>query len=395
MDADEHPGAALAVEADHRLLAVPVLQQLLEHALDTAGRDRGSARLRRRDGRRTHQADRRRAQRPGLARVAPPARARGSSRACSTGGASRSRSRSPSASCGRALTGSAGLHSILDVEIDGTGCRARVDPQGLPGGQGSRRRHARRPAGGPPRPADHRVGHDPPASAARFDRACARAASLAQPLRELSVEALPLEIPEHFDLDVSRLAIGDTLRVSDIQMPEGVTVLDDPETVVATRRRAVRASSRPKRPRRQPRAPRARARRPRARPPPRASGGEAGGEQLSPSAALAAPSGLLARPARRRARQSGPRVRAQPPQRRLPRRRRARAPPRRHVALEVLRAARRDPPRRPQGRAAQARDVHERVGPRRPARRALLQGRAGRRARRPRRRRLRPRPASS
>ncbi len=57
---------------------------------------------------------------------------------------------------------------------------------------------------------------------------------LAQPLRELSVEALPLEVPEHLDLDVSQLSIGDSLRVSDLRAPEGVKVLDDPETVVAT-----------------------------------------------------------------------------------------------------------------------------------------------------------------
>ena len=35
---------------------------------------------------------------------------------------------------------------------------ASVDPQGLPAGQRARRCHARRPPGGPPRPADHRRG---------------------------------------------------------------------------------------------------------------------------------------------------------------------------------------------------------------------------------------------
>jgi large subunit ribosomal protein L25 len=57
---------------------------------------------------------------------------------------------------------------------------------------------------------------------------------LSQPLRELNVEALPLEVPEHIDLDVSHMATGDTLRVSDVNVPDGVTLLDDPETVVAT-----------------------------------------------------------------------------------------------------------------------------------------------------------------
>jgi large subunit ribosomal protein L25 len=57
---------------------------------------------------------------------------------------------------------------------------------------------------------------------------------LSQPLRELQVEALPLEVPEHLDLDVSGMASGDTLRIADVLVPDGVTLLDDPEAVVAT-----------------------------------------------------------------------------------------------------------------------------------------------------------------
>jgi large subunit ribosomal protein L25 len=57
---------------------------------------------------------------------------------------------------------------------------------------------------------------------------------LSQPLREINVSALPLEVPEHIDLDVSRMATGDTLRIGDLHVPEGVMLLDDPETVVAT-----------------------------------------------------------------------------------------------------------------------------------------------------------------
>src|SRR5205085_642837 len=57
---------------------------------------------------------------------------------------------------------------------------------------------------------------------------------LSQPLRELNVEALPLEVPEHLDLDVSHMAVNDTLRIADVVVPAGVMLLDDPETVVAT-----------------------------------------------------------------------------------------------------------------------------------------------------------------
>jgi large subunit ribosomal protein L25 len=58
---------------------------------------------------------------------------------------------------------------------------------------------------------------------------------LSQVQREINVEALPMEIPEHIDLDVSGMAIGDTLRLADLPPLEGVTYLDDPEdTVLAT-----------------------------------------------------------------------------------------------------------------------------------------------------------------
>ena len=57
---------------------------------------------------------------------------------------------------------------------------------------------------------------------------------LSQVTREVRVEALPLEVPERLELDVTTLEIGDALRLSDLEAPDGVTFLDDPETVLAT-----------------------------------------------------------------------------------------------------------------------------------------------------------------
>src|SRR5207244_6365624 len=58
---------------------------------------------------------------------------------------------------------------------------------------------------------------------------------LSQVQREINVEALPMEIPAHIDLDVSGMAIGDTLRLADLAPIEGVIYLDNPEeTVLAT-----------------------------------------------------------------------------------------------------------------------------------------------------------------
>ena len=53
--------------------------------------------------------------------------------------------------------------------------------------------------------------------------------------RELQVEALPANVPEHIDVDVAALELGDVLRLADIPAIENVTFLDDPhETVIAT-----------------------------------------------------------------------------------------------------------------------------------------------------------------
>lgn len=55
---------------------------------------------------------------------------------------------------------------------------------------------------------------------------------LTQVTNTVNIEALPLEIPEHLELDVSALAIGDSARLSQVKVPEGVTLLDDPEETV-------------------------------------------------------------------------------------------------------------------------------------------------------------------
>lgn len=53
-------------------------------------------------------------------------------------------------------------------------------------------------------------------------------------LRELRVEARPKDLPEHIEVDLTPLAVGDSLTVGDLTPPAGVTFLDDPETVVAS-----------------------------------------------------------------------------------------------------------------------------------------------------------------
>ena len=57
---------------------------------------------------------------------------------------------------------------------------------------------------------------------------------LEQTTRELNIEALPGDIPDVVTHDVSALQINDTVHLSDVTAPSGVTFLDDPETVVAS-----------------------------------------------------------------------------------------------------------------------------------------------------------------
>ncbi|MDR1376818.1 MAG: 50S ribosomal protein L25 [Synergistaceae bacterium] len=52
-------------------------------------------------------------------------------------------------------------------------------------------------------------------------------------LHEIEVETLPMTIPEFIDIDISALALGDMIHVKDIDLGEGLSLLADPEEVVA------------------------------------------------------------------------------------------------------------------------------------------------------------------
>ncbi len=58
---------------------------------------------------------------------------------------------------------------------------------------------------------------------------------LSQETRELNIEALPGDIPDVIQHDVSAMEINDTLTLSAVTAPDGITLLDDlEETVIAT-----------------------------------------------------------------------------------------------------------------------------------------------------------------
>jgi large subunit ribosomal protein L25 len=57
---------------------------------------------------------------------------------------------------------------------------------------------------------------------------------LEQPLRQLTVECLPLSIPDRISVDVASLDIGDAIHVRDLTVGEGIRILEDSARVVAS-----------------------------------------------------------------------------------------------------------------------------------------------------------------
>ena len=132
-----------------------------------------------------------------------------------------------------ALTGRSGLHAVLDVVIDGQGA-----PQ-----SSILKEYQRDPIRGHVRHIDlQEVRLDVAIQAtvtvhlhgAEDAPGIKEGGVLSQPASTINVEALPMEVPESIEADVSGMEIGDTLRLEDLPTIEGVVFLDDPhETVIA------------------------------------------------------------------------------------------------------------------------------------------------------------------
>jgi large subunit ribosomal protein L25 len=57
---------------------------------------------------------------------------------------------------------------------------------------------------------------------------------LEEAIREVTVKGKVTEIPEHLVIDITELAMGNTAKVSDLQVPEGIEILHDPEEVLCS-----------------------------------------------------------------------------------------------------------------------------------------------------------------
>ncbi len=52
-------------------------------------------------------------------------------------------------------------------------------------------------------------------------------------LRELEIECLPKDIPEHIDVDLTELHLHQSIKVEELIPPPGVTLISDPGSVIA------------------------------------------------------------------------------------------------------------------------------------------------------------------
>lgn len=131
----------------------------------------------------------------------------------------------------RVLSGSYGLNAILDVVVDGTGGphhavlkEYQLDPLR------STLSHIDLHEVRLDRPIQTQVAVE----LVGVPVGVSMGGLLQQIVREITVEALPMQIPERFELDVSDLAIGDSIQLSAVSIPPDVSLLDDPETTVAS-----------------------------------------------------------------------------------------------------------------------------------------------------------------
>ena len=53
-------------------------------------------------------------------------------------------------------------------------------------------------------------------------------------LKEIEIECLPTEIPKNIRINISELAIGNTIHISDLELPANAKVLGNPDAIVVS-----------------------------------------------------------------------------------------------------------------------------------------------------------------
>jgi large subunit ribosomal protein L25 len=68
---------------------------------------------------------------------------------------------------------------------------------------------------------------------------------LDQIMHELQIQVDPSNIPNHIDVDITSLKVGKSLHVSDLTVPAGIKIVDDPTTTVCIVQQSKQAADAP------------------------------------------------------------------------------------------------------------------------------------------------------
>jgi large subunit ribosomal protein L25 len=129
-----------------------------------------------------------------------------------------------------ALTGSSGLHAVLDVGVEGGATHSSV----LKEYQLDKVRGTVTHVDLQEVRLDQPIHATVPLHLTGESLGTKEGGVLNRVPTELNVEALPMEVPASLDFDVSGIHLGESAHLSQVALPEGVTLLDDGDTVFVT-----------------------------------------------------------------------------------------------------------------------------------------------------------------
>lgn len=128
-----------------------------------------------------------------------------------------------------ALSGSSGIHTVMDVELDGSSHTVVLKDF---------QRHAIRGTVTHIDLYEVRLDQAMQATVALVlvgEAPGARQGGIVQQIaRDVRIEALPTAIPDHIEVSIDDLQLGETVRLGDALMREDVAILDDLDTIVAS-----------------------------------------------------------------------------------------------------------------------------------------------------------------
>jgi large subunit ribosomal protein L25 len=129
----------------------------------------------------------------------------------------------------QAVSGSGGMHALMDVTMDGSrSAKAAIIKDMQVDAVRDRVVHIDFHE----IPLDQKISTVVPVQLLGQPEGVNMGGVLSQPTHQLNVSVLPTEIPELIEVDVSALEIGGSVRLSEVSIPDGVELLDDPESTV-------------------------------------------------------------------------------------------------------------------------------------------------------------------